>query len=650
MEARRLVPLCVLSLALLPSVLTAQPTIPLDARGARVHPALPSGEPLTPPSQASALEVVTGFLSERHAGRTLDSLVLHRRFEHDGTTFLRLGQRVGGLDVYGTYVRAAVNRHGELIHLIENLHTPPAAGTTAGSEQPAGAIDVSEALAAAIEKNHPGRRTDLAVTGGSGNSTFFETDGFFWTEPRVTRVALPMRSGTLPVGFLVETWEADSNLLYHTLVHPSGRVLGVQLRTARDSYNVFPVHPDSSAQTILPGPGAGNAESPVGWLFPGDQLSTDIAGNNCHAYLDVDSDNAPDPGSEVVSNGDFLAVASLTQDPRIPPNPSVAVQNAFFHCNVIHDTLYRHGFTEAAGNFQQDNFGQGGVGGDPVNAENQDGSGTNGANFSTPPDGASPRMQQFLWTLSDPRRDGALDSDLLWHESSHGLTWRLIGGMSGPLAGAIGEGVGDGLAALVTDDDVIGEYIFDDPAGIRSAPFTDYPRTYGDFTGTSVHFDGEIYAAILWDLKDRYAADGLSLETLLGDLVGGMLFTPSGPAFEDMRDGILAEAGGSGRECRIWESFARFGVGVGAQADVSGGGPFGGGDVTVEESFEVPAECGGGTPVCPKPCSLVIAACGGTGTAERCCQGGSSIDCTTSPPTITCKECKKAGQVLRVSP
>jgi len=639
MEIRWLVPLCVLSLALLPSGLTAQPILPLHAQGARVHPAFPTGEPLTSPSRAPALEVVKSYLAERHAARTLDSLVLQGRFEYDAVTFLRLGQRVDGLDVYGTYVRAAVNRHGELVHLIENLATPP--GGTA--ESFTGGVDSSEALAAAMRKSHPGRRTDLAVTGTSGNSTSFETDGFFWTEPRVTRVALPMRDGTLPVGFLVETWEADSNLLYHTLVHRSGRVLGVQLRTARDSYNVFPDHPDNSAQTILPGPGAGNAESPVGWLFPGDQLSIDIAGNNCHAYLDVDFDNAPDPGGEVISDGDFLAVASLTQDPRIAPNPSVAVQNAFFHCNVIHDTLYRHGFTEAAGNFQQDNFGQGGVGGDPVNAENQDGSGTNGANFSTPEDGTSPRMQQFLWTLSDPRRDGALDSDLLWHESSHGLTWRMIGGMSGPLPGAVGEGVGDGLAALVNDNDVIGEYVFNDPAGIRSAPFTGYPRTYGDFTGSSVHFDGEIYAAILWDLKNRYAAQGLSLETLLGDVVGGMRFTPAGPAFEDMRDGILTQAGGSGRECLIWESFAGFGVGLDAQAGVQGGGPFGGGNVTVEESFQLPAECGSGTLNCPRPCSLVVAACGGTGTAEKCCQGDPTIDCTTSPPTITCKACKKSG-------
>ncbi len=76
-------------------------------------------------------------------------------------------------------------------------------------------------------------------------------------------------------------------------------------------------------------------------------------------------------------------------------------------------------------------------------------------------------------------------------------------------------------------------------------------------------------------------------------MVGGMNFTPAGPAFEDMRDGILASANGTGHECLIWEAFAAYGVGVGADGSVSGGGPFGGGRVTVTESFELPPECSG---------------------------------------------------------
>jgi len=228
-----------------------------------------------------------------------------------------------------------------------------------------------------------------------------------------------------------------------------------------------------------------------------------------------------------------------------------------------------------------------------VLCEAQDGSGTNNANFSTPSDGSSGRMQMYVWTASTPRRDGDLDSDIPWHEYGHGLTWRMIGGMSGPMSGAIGEGNSDVLSILTNNDDRLGEYSANDPLGIRSEPYTGYSRTYGDFTGQSVHFDGEIYAATMWDLKNRYAANGISVDTLWDDMVGGMSFTPAGPAFEDMRDGILAQAAGSGRECLIWESFAAFGIGVNAQGSVKGGGPLGGGKVSVTEDFSLPPECGG---------------------------------------------------------
>jgi extracellular elastinolytic metalloproteinase len=83
--------------------------------------------------------------------------------------------------------------------------------------------------------------------------------------------------------------------------------------------------------------------------------------------------------------------------------------------------------------------------------------------------------------LTDPpplQRDGDIDSDVMWHEYGHGLTWRMIGKMTGPLSGAVGEGMSDVLAVIANEDDRIGEYSFDDPLGIRTFPYTNYPRTY----------------------------------------------------------------------------------------------------------------------------------------------------------------------------
>ena len=86
------------------------------------------------------------------------------------------------------------------------------------------------------------------------------------------------------------------------------------------------------------------------------------------------------------------------------------------------------------------------------------------------------------------RRDGDLDSDIVWHEFGHGLTWRMIDHMSGPLAGAVGEGMADVLAVIVNDDDVVAEYSTGTPEGLRSEPYSAYSRTYGDIAGTGVHF------------------------------------------------------------------------------------------------------------------------------------------------------------------
>ena len=78
----------------------------------------------------------------------------------------------------------------------------------------------------------------------------------------------------------------------------------------------------------------------------------------------------------------------------------------------------------------------------------QDGSGTNNANFATPPDGQRPRMRMYVWDQSTPMRDGDLEAGIVIHEYSHGVSTRLVGGPanSGCLgwgeAGGMGEGIG----------------------------------------------------------------------------------------------------------------------------------------------------------------------------------------------------------------
>ena len=676
------------------SVVIAQSDIGLSRSRAQVA-RTEAGHPLTPASAAAPEEIVGSYLKSR--GRSSEDVSASLRITGtnagaNGVTHVRMEQQIDGVTVYGAYLKAAINSNGELIHLIDRLYDVTGVSPSR--------IDAPRALTAAMAHLYPSESAMFRAAGVHGNTTSFDGGAFFYGEPTVTAVALPMEDGTLTQGWLVQTWTAKSNELYHTVVDVSGRVLDVESRTASDSYNVYSEDPGKGPQTTVNGL--------PGWLAAGNQTTINISGNNAHAYLDVDANNAPDAGGTAVTDGNFLTSSNLTAAPSTSGNRAVAVQNLFYLNNRAHDILYTHGFTEATGNFQ---------GNDPVNAEAQDGSGTDNANFSTPPDGSSPRMQMYLWSGSGPshevrvgsvdygafgsafgpaitltgitgplsimtpadgctaatagsltgkvaiidrgtcsfdvkvlnaqkagavaavitnnvpgnaftpggtnRRirissamvtqadgntlrglagassvlrkksvtpnmiDGDLDADIVFHEYGHGLTWRMIGGMSGPIAGAIGEGASDVLAFLINGDDRIGEYSFSNPAGIRRYPYSNYPLTYSAVDGGGVHNDGEVYAGAMWRVLQNYVAAGLTADDLHGDFVDGMNFTPATPAFEDMRDGMLSSVGSSSpRVCLIWRGFAASGIGVGATGTVSRNGR-----VNITQSFVVPASC-----------------------------------------------------------
>jgi Zn-dependent metalloprotease len=573
---RRILYICLLAVCLVaPGIAQDQDDIAdLDSKAARKSRAGVGGR-LSGPSNDSAQEIVSAFVKASHGRNdaTTQSLVAERQNLDRGRVLLRLRQRVAGLEVYGTYLKAALTPQGELVSVVENL-------ADTGAELHAAVIDYSDALAAVLRHRYP-REEVPAEIASEENKVTYARGNRFYRDPSVTRMAVPGKNGKLRVGYLVETWTRD-NVLWHTVVSGNGKILLEELRTASDRYNVFTNSPTRTPQAIVNGPGAGNAQSPSGWVS-----SNTTTGNNVDAYLDRDNNNGADAGSRPVSQTqEFLTAAQLTQAPTISANQAVAVTNLFYLNNFLHDKLYRHGFTAAAGNFQENNFGLGGAGSDSVNAEAQDGGGTNNANFATPSDGFNPRMQMYLWTTANPNRDGDVDSDIVYHEYGHGLTWRMIGGMSGRLAGAIGEGMSDTVAIYVNGDDVVAEYSTNNTTrGIRRFRYTNYPNTYGDATTGSVHNDGEIYAATMWKLRELWLASGRSMDTLWDRVIGGMDHTPSGPAFEDMRDGILTEITDPAEECIVWDAFAQFGIGVGANGVQT---PF-----SITESFAKPAQCTG---------------------------------------------------------
>lgn len=164
------------------------------------------------------------------------------------------------------------------------------------------------------------------------------------------------------------------------------------------SYRVLPYYvesPNHGSFELISNPDDAFA-SPNGWHNDGISYVT-TRGNNVVARDDQDGNNGNGPLTNQSSPGlifDYIYGGSGVAASSYINSSTTQI---FYMSNVVHDVYYKYGFDEASGNFQQNNFGNGGTDGDPVNSDAQDGSGLNNANFSSPPDGSSGRMQMYLW-------------------------------------------------------------------------------------------------------------------------------------------------------------------------------------------------------------------------------------------------------------
>jgi hypothetical protein len=196
--------------------------------------------------------------------------------------------------------------------------------------------------------------------------------------------------------------------------------------------------PSTVSRTLVTLDALSTNASPSGWINDG---GNETLGNNVDAHLDRNDDDVADLPRPQGSSRVFDFTLDLTQTPT--SYGSATVVQLFYLCNWMHDKLYELGFTEAAGNFQSNNFGRGGYGYDAVQADAQDGGGYNNANFSTPSDGSPGRMQMYLFDGPSPYRDGDLDAEIVLHEYTHGLSNRRGGGGVG-LSALQSRGMGEG--------------------------------------------------------------------------------------------------------------------------------------------------------------------------------------------------------------
>ncbi|KNE70235.1 hypothetical protein AMAG_15202 [Allomyces macrogynus ATCC 38327] len=204
--------------------------------------------------------------------------------------------------------------------------------------------------------------------------------------------------------------------------------------------------------------------------------------------------------------------------------PTATVQ-LFYMLNSAHDLSYQYGFDEVSGNFQVNNFGKGGKGNDAVIANLQDKSGTDNANFVTPPDGQQPTTRQYIFTKTTPTRDGVYNLTIPYHEFMHGITNRLTGGLS--------------------NTDCLND--------LESGDLSVCPNTYSSLSKSDyqeVHQIGEIWASML--LK-----------------VYWYLLQLCNPSLVNAHNAIIqadVNLKGGANKCAIWKGFAKRGLGYGAKA------------------------------------------------------------------------------------
>jgi extracellular elastinolytic metalloproteinase len=561
-------------------------------------------EPLSAPQSGQPDSIARDFLADHPGmfGLSRNQILEMKLMNEDndrGTSFLNYEQMIDGVAVFQGQVQVAVNAKGQVISINEGLVIPDA-GINANPR-----LSETEGIQRAFQfagRQAPASFEMMEFRSAKGDRAVYQNPLGESRENILSEMRI-MRVGPRAVLAWHSYVDVGPNEWYEMLVDANTGALLYR-------YNLYA---DVAQGTVFKESGLGvrtlesfvgdtTINTAAGWMG----TSTVTTGNNVDTYLDTNADNQPDAiNATGIQNGrafssiqDFTFPFTLGVDPRTLRAAELA--NLFYFNNIMHDFVYRLGFTESAGNFQTNNFGRGGAGNDSVRAEAQDGSGTNNANFGTPPDGSRPRMQMFIFTrgtaaLDDDRGSGE-DGDVVLHEYGHGVSNRLVGGpantscLGGTQAGAMGEGWSDYWAATFYNNGVIGEFVTNNlTRGIRraaySVPSDPVHDSYADLGvgGFEVHRDGEVWAAALWDLRQTLGAalaDSLVLQ--------GMKFTPCSPSFLNARDGILMadqNLNGGANRCDIWRVFARHGMGVSAQ---------GNNGTTHVAATDIPQDCNGG--------------------------------------------------------
>jgi len=400
---------------------------------------------LTAPRAGDPLQIADDYLASNLdvlglSSADLATLVLQHRYRTPGLgTNLFYQQQVDGVPVFNAITSVHVLDTGAIL-AVNNTAVDGIAGRLSATQP---VLSAADAFGAAL------RHLGLAAGADALSPLQALEDarkGIAFAGTGATRRPVPVRLSYVPRadGSVRLAWEmylmTDSNTVWYMHVDAlDGAVLEQHnLVYALDRYRVYGGTSESPISTEQPtdrghelfAETGDRLASPAGW-----HSGMTTTGNNVHAVEDRDSSDTGGyqpsgiglPGS---LSFDFAhddlrnpcaqptAISSIGSDPAslepcdpyspLDPNTNLqaSIVNLFYWNNLIHDVMFHYGFTEGAGNFQQTNFTAEGTWRDvdPVFAQAQDGSGTNNANFFTPPDDGitplllPPAMQMFEWS------------------------------------------------------------------------------------------------------------------------------------------------------------------------------------------------------------------------------------------------------------
>ena len=402
-----------------------------------------------PSTQALAYFAAQGLRQGLHEGDASNPAITNSYFDQSsGLTHTYLRQQVNGLEVYGAVGDVHTDRSGKPVLMHQNFVAD--AARLAPSATPG--LTPEQAIAAAATGLHLPRPVGLTRVREARPA-----DGLLFNNGGISEYDIPVRLLYMPVqGQLRLVWnviiaQLDQQHYWSACVDAhTGQLLSksdyvvseevtFQQLTARalgtrttattattpaqrgtlggnNTLTVWPVPleaPTFGPRATVPFSSINTTYSPYGWQVadpraPAGAFVTTYSrlnagvyltrGNNVAAYDDSQStgnllSNTNSPNGTSSLDFDF----PFNQAAGSQASASAAITNLFYWNNMLHDVMMSKGFDEAAGNFQLRNTSGQGVAGDFVRAESQDGSGRNNANFATPADGGSGRMQMYLW-------------------------------------------------------------------------------------------------------------------------------------------------------------------------------------------------------------------------------------------------------------